>query len=51
LKLEFHTEFFNLFNRVQFADPNTSLGNPNFGVVTSTQNQARLVQLGLRLSF
>lgn len=51
VKLEFHTEFFNLFNRIQFADPNASLGNPSFGIVTSTQNQARLVQLGLRLSF
>jgi hypothetical protein len=50
-KLEFRTEFFNLFNRVQFADPGTSLGNPQFGIVTSTQNLPRLVQFGLRLNF
>jgi hypothetical protein len=50
-RLEFHTEFFNLFNRVQFADPGTSLGTPQFGVVTSTMNLARLVQLGLRMTF
>jgi hypothetical protein len=50
-KLEFRAEFFNLFNRLQFADPGTSLGTPQFGVVTSTMNLPRLVQLGLRLSF
>lgn len=49
--LEFRTEFFNLFNRVQFADPGTSLGSPQFGIVTSAMNLPRLVQLGLRLSF
>ena len=49
--LEFRAEFFNLFNRVQFADPGTSLGSPQFGIVTSAMNLPRLVQLGLRLSF
>jgi hypothetical protein len=51
INLDFRTEFFNLFNRVQFADPGTSLGNPTFGIVTSAMNQPRLVQLGLRLMF
>src|SRR5262249_44176334 len=50
-RLEFRTEFFNLFNRVQFADPGTSLGSAQFGIVTSALNLPRLVQLGLRLSF
>jgi hypothetical protein len=49
--LDFHVEFFNLFNRAQFADPGTSLGNPTFGVVTSEMNLPRLVQLGLRFAF
>ncbi|MBV9295184.1 MAG: TonB-dependent receptor [Acidobacteriaceae bacterium] len=49
--LDFRTEFFNLFNRVQFADPGTIFGNPQFGIVTGTQNLPRLVQFGLRLNF
>jgi hypothetical protein len=51
IKLDFRTEFFNLFNRVQFADPGTTLGSPQFGIVSSAMNLPRLVQLGLRLSF
>jgi hypothetical protein len=49
-RLQFRTESFNLFNRMQFADPGTSLGSPQFGIVTSAMNLPRLVQLG-RLSF
>jgi hypothetical protein len=56
LGLEFRTEFFNLFNRTQFAPPNTvccSVNNPDFGVVTATApgTNPRLVQFGLRLFF
>ncbi|PWU06297.1 MAG: TonB-dependent receptor [Terriglobia bacterium] len=51
--LQFHTEFFNLFNRVQFAAPNAQVGNPNFGIVTASALSAnpRLVQFALRLQF
>jgi hypothetical protein len=56
--LDFNAEFFNIFNRVQFAPPGESY-NPStintslnlFGVVTGQVNQPRLVQLALRLSF
>jgi hypothetical protein len=54
IHLQFRTEFFNLFNRVQFAPPNTScctLNNSQFGVVTSQANTPRLVQFALRLEF
>ncbi|MGH9843304.1 MAG: carboxypeptidase regulatory-like domain-containing protein [Blastocatellia bacterium] len=49
--LEFRTEFFNLFNRVQFNFPGQALGNPQFGVVSSQVNNPRLVQFALRLIF
>jgi hypothetical protein len=56
LGLEFRTEFFNIFNRTQFAPPNTvccTANNPNFGVVTSTATgtNPRLVQFGLKFLF
>jgi hypothetical protein len=51
--LDFRSEFFNLANRVQFAAPNTQVGNPSFGIVTATApyTTPRLVQLSLRLKF
>ena len=52
--MQFRAEFFNLFNRVQFAGPNTScctLNNSQFGVVTSQANTPRLVQFALRADF
>jgi hypothetical protein len=51
INLQFRTEFFNLFNRVQFAPPNTTVGNSAFGIVTSQANTPRLIQFALRLSF
>jgi len=47
----FEAEFLNAFNRVQFGPPNNQVGNPNYGKVTATVNQPRLVQFALRLSF
>jgi hypothetical protein len=54
--VEFRTEFFNLFNRTQFAAPNTvccSANNQNFGVVTATApgTNPRLVQFALKFLF
>ena len=51
MNLEFRTEFFNIFNRVQFAAPNTSYGNGSFGQVTASVGNPRLIQFGLRFSF
>lgn len=51
VKIQFRTEFFNLFNRVQFNAPGGTLQTPQFGVVTATRNQPRLVQFALRLAF
>jgi hypothetical protein len=49
--LEFRTEFFNVFNRVQFAPPVATQGAGNFGAVLSQVNKPRQIQLSLRVNF
>jgi Carboxypeptidase regulatory-like domain/TonB dependent receptor-like, beta-barrel len=54
--IEFRVEFFNMFNRTQFAPPNTiccTANNANFGVITSIEQgtNPRLVQFALKLFF
>jgi hypothetical protein len=49
--LKFSVEAFNLFNRVQFAPPNTQTDNANFGLITTQANNPRLIQGALRLNF
>jgi len=55
LGLQFRTEFFNTFNRVQFGPPNTTCctGPPtgSFGVVNSQLNTPRLIQFALKFLF
>jgi hypothetical protein len=54
IRLQFRSEFFNIFNRVQFGPPNTACctdSNSQFGVVTAQVNTPRLVQFALRLTF
>ena len=49
--LQFRAEIFNIFNRVQFSPPNTTVGSSTFGEVTAQANNPRLVQFALRLRF
>jgi hypothetical protein len=49
--VQFRTEFFNLFNRVQFGQPGLTDGNPSFGVVSSQSNNPRLIQFALRFIY
>jgi len=49
--VEFRTEFFNIFNTPVFRHPGTALGTPQFGVISGTRGNPRLVQFGLRLLF
>jgi hypothetical protein len=52
--VEFRAEVFNLFNRVQFGQPNrtvTTSSTSTFGQITSQINDPRLIQLALRLRY
>ena len=46
--LQFRTEFFNAFNKLQFANPDWSLADAAFGQVTSTKLDNREIQLTLK---
>lgn len=50
-KLQFRSEFFNLFNTPQFGLPNATIGTPAAGSITSLSGNNRQVQLALRFSF
>jgi hypothetical protein len=50
--LDFRVEFFNLFNHAQFGLPANDLNAPSqFGQISSTVNNPRLIQFGLKLNF
>lgn len=50
-ELVFRAEVFNVFNHPQFAFPGTFTDSPNFGQITQTVNNPRLIQLALKLVF
>jgi len=50
--LNFRAEFFNLFNHAQFGLPAADINAPGqFGQISSTVNNPRLIQFGLKLTF
>lgn len=52
LKIQYRFETFNAFNHPRFAAPNANPTSGSFGRVDKTQqNNARLVQMGLKISF
>ena len=50
VNLQFRTEFFNLFNHPNFNLPDSFLGSPTFGVISSARDPRHL-QFGLKLLF
>ncbi len=50
-RLELRLEAFNVLNRVQFAAPDTNVGDATFGQITAQANQARQVQIGVKAYF
>ncbi len=50
-KLDFRSEFFNLFNTPQFGLPNSTIGTPAAGTITGLAGANRQVQFALRLAF
>lgn len=53
-QLEFRVETFNLFNRVKFSNPDTTVSTSatsTFGRITNQANTPRLLQLALRFRF
>ena len=51
-KLEFRTEVFNLFNTVNFANPNNNVLVPGtLGKITSSSSGPRVIQFALKYSF
>ena len=54
MKLEFRSEFYNIFNRHKYADPGLNINNPGtFAQVVSTDGsyQPRLIQFAIKLNF
>jgi len=49
--LQVRGEFFNLFNRPNFDLPNGSRGAAAAGMISSTVNDGRVIQVGLRLVY
>jgi hypothetical protein len=49
---EFRTEFFNLFNWANFANPNSNISVPStFGRITQTSAGPRVIQFAFKLNF
>ncbi len=48
-RLDFRAEAFNVFNRVVFGSPNTNINSNSFGLITGQANNARQMQMALKL--
>src|SRR5262249_16430886 len=48
---QFRFEAFNVFNRTNFSNPNTGITNSNFGRLTGTDGNPRILQLAIKIVF
>jgi hypothetical protein len=51
MSIETRIEASNAFNHPTFGTPDTSVDDPNFGIISYTSSQPRNVQLGIRFRF
>jgi outer membrane receptor protein involved in Fe transport len=51
LGLQLRAEAFNAFNRTQFGIPDTTIGDPAAGTITSQANDPRTIQIAAKLTF
>ena len=51
VKVQIQADFFNVWNEVNWANPNTDLNSANFGLITAVTGQPRNIQLGARVIF
>jgi hypothetical protein len=49
-RLQFRSEFFNVFNHTNLGNPTTTLGSGNYGRITSALD-GRIIEFSLRLHF
>ena len=49
--LDFRTEFFNVWNHAQYANPGTGVGTPSYGVINTSSVAPRLIQFALKYQF
>jgi hypothetical protein len=50
-ELEFHSEFFNLINNVNFANPINIASSANFGQIVATSTGPRVIQFAVKYTF
>jgi len=50
VRLQIRSEFFNLFNRVNFGNPGSTVGTTSYGIINSA-GDARIIQFALKFEF
>ena len=50
-RIEYRFEAFNLFNATHMNNPVTGLTNPNFGRITGTDGDPRILQMALKVAW